>query len=269
MRGGGVYCRNSSAIIMNCIISDNQAISSGGGIYCEGDLDQESFPVISNNQITGNKASGPGGGIDIYYFNITPYIVHNLIAGNESALRGGGISIFTINTPSIIINNTITANRSAIGGGISFNATSGSQLSNCIIWDNQAEEGLDLYVQQFGELFISDVAIDYCNFSGGELAVPVSVESNVNWGENNLTMDPCFIQPGHFDDNSTANYPYDDFWVEGDYHLNYRSAAIDAGHNGTFATLAALGVDTDLTFNGMVDLGAFEYRGIDPRTPWI
>jgi len=74
MRGGGVYCRNSSAIIINCIITDNQALSCGGGIYCEGDLDQESFPVISNNQITGNKAGGPGGGIDIYYFNITEVI---------------------------------------------------------------------------------------------------------------------------------------------------------------------------------------------------
>jgi len=35
----------------------------------------------------------------------------------------------------------------------------------------------------------------------------------------NLETDPCFVDPGYWDPNGTADDPNDDFFVEGDYHL--------------------------------------------------
>ncbi|MHC4543702.1 MAG: hypothetical protein ACYTDW_03315, partial [Planctomycetota bacterium] len=42
--GGGVYCRNSSPSILNCIISMNRASTHGGGILCYRDCS----PAITN-----------------------------------------------------------------------------------------------------------------------------------------------------------------------------------------------------------------------------
>ena len=264
VRGGGIYSRNSSAQIKNCIIRNNQATSCGGGIYCEGDLHQASYPVISNSQILGNRANGPGGGIDIYYSNIYPTIVNNVIAGNVSYLRGGGLSVFTTNTPAIIINNTVTSNRSPDGGGIYFNASSGSQLNNCILWKNESQTHNDLHVQQFGQLFMSHVDVDYCNVESNEETISILSQSGVCWGESNLATDPCFVAPGYIHDNDTPGFIFDDFWVDGNYHLNYRSQAIDAGDNSNLEILASNGLDSGMIFNGIIDIGAFEYRGIDP-----
>jgi len=41
----------------------------------------------------------------------------------------------------------------------------------------------------------------------------------LNWGEGNIDLDPCFVQPGY----------WDCCWVGGDYHLLPTSPCIDAG----------------------------------------
>lgn len=84
--GGGIYCSNSSPILLNTIIISNTASNAGGGIYC-GDSD----PKIINVTIKGNTA-GVGGGIasEASEYRFKPSLANVTITGNN-AVFGGGI----------------------------------------------------------------------------------------------------------------------------------------------------------------------------------
>lgn len=49
----------------------------------------------------------------------------------------------------------------------------------------------------------------------------------IEWGPGNLAADPCFADPGRWDDSGTPDDPNDDFWVEGDYHLKSQAGRWD------------------------------------------
>jgi parallel beta-helix repeat protein len=84
----------------------------GGSIY----ISEGASPIISNNIITNNTASGVGGGI--YSSNASPIIRHNIIRNNSAGQRGGGIGCRYAIAP-VIINNTIMNNSTeGTGGGI-------------------------------------------------------------------------------------------------------------------------------------------------------
>jgi hypothetical protein len=46
-------------------------------------------------------------------------------------------------------------------------------------------------------------------------------------GEGNIDTDPCFAQPGYWDQNGTPDDSNDDFWVDGDYHLKSQAGRWD------------------------------------------
>jgi hypothetical protein len=54
---------------------------------------------------------------------------------------------------------------------------------------------------------------------GGEEAIRVSGEYIVNWEDSDISADPYFLRSGYLDPNGTPDDYYDDFLVEGDYHL--------------------------------------------------
>ncbi len=62
--GGGIYAKNTKAVIRNNVISNNQAFNDGGGIYAK-----NTKAVIRNNVISNNQAFNDGGGIYTYYSN--------------------------------------------------------------------------------------------------------------------------------------------------------------------------------------------------------
>ncbi|MCX6344450.1 MAG: right-handed parallel beta-helix repeat-containing protein [Armatimonadetes bacterium] len=124
----------------------NGKASYGGGIYC-----YYSSPVISNNTITGNSASGSlyvyGGGI--YCSGGSPTILNNTIVGNTAITSngysyGGGISCSS-GSP-MISNNVISGNTASSGNGYSYGGgaqcTNGSpMISNNVISGNTASSG--------------------------------------------------------------------------------------------------------------------------------
>jgi hypothetical protein len=66
-------------------------------------------------------------------------------------------------------------------------------IDNCILWNGPDEMGS----REDGP---AEIMIAYSNVFGG-------------WpGTGNVSVDPCFADPGHWD-------PNDAVWVEGDYHL--------------------------------------------------
>lgn len=78
--GGGIYCYSSSPKITNNIITSSVA-DRGGGIACA----ISSSPIIQNNKISGNSASGSypvGGGISSE--DSSPVIENNEITENRA-----------------------------------------------------------------------------------------------------------------------------------------------------------------------------------------
>ncbi len=103
--GGGIYGNNSKATIRYNIITNNTAISSGGGIdCCDG--------MIQYNTISNNSAEGyAGGGL----YDCDGIIQYNTISHNSVHLYGGGL----YECDDLIQYNTIIHNNAFSGGGIS------------------------------------------------------------------------------------------------------------------------------------------------------
>jgi hypothetical protein len=105
--GGGICCANSSPVITNCIICDNEATAltpgtpQGGGIWC----DAYSSPVISNCVIRNNITRvippfhgwGLGGGI----FSRSAFLLNCIIWHNQ----GDEIYVDGAIAPSVIYSN--------------------------------------------------------------------------------------------------------------------------------------------------------------------
>ncbi|KPK76110.1 MAG: hypothetical protein AMJ79_08180 [Phycisphaerae bacterium SM23_30] len=112
--GGGIYCEDFDADIINCILINNQSTGNGGAIY---------RGLVSNCVITDNRAGGDGGGVyDVTIGNCT--ITANHAEGNGGGIFGGMISACTI-----------TGNHAESNGGGVYDGT----IGNCTITGNHAE----------------------------------------------------------------------------------------------------------------------------------
>ena len=92
-RGAGVYCRQSTALLVNCDISYNSARGSlsGGGLYFGG----FGAGVVLENCLISNNIAGAGGGIfaeSFDYVRLTNCtIAGNRLSGSQASSSSGGI----------------------------------------------------------------------------------------------------------------------------------------------------------------------------------
>jgi len=244
--GGGIYSHNSRLTITNCAINDNSAGSRGGGICCYGGR-----PTIASCSISRNIARQEGGGI--FFWSGDATIRSCALSGNTSAGNGGAISC-TYSCPRIA-NCTFSGNNSAgKGGAICSYVLSNPTLSNCILWNNIATCGDEIAIQLSYNPYCygcrSRATVGYSDVQGGPSHVHVEGKCKLIWHDSNISVDPCFVQPGYWDANGTPDEPWDDFRVDGDYHLksegwrwdtkrkvwtwdDITSRCIDAGNPGT------------------------------------
>jgi len=151
--GAGIYILDSSPIITNNIITENNGdIRIGGGILCEGN----SSPQIIENTITGNRCAGKcgmgiGGGIGCIQSS-SPVIRNNIISFNYQG------AICCWESSPTIINNTISANTANYGGGIFCQNSSPIITGNSII-NNVSEYGGGIYCEDSSPI-ISENVID-------------------------------------------------------------------------------------------------------------
>jgi predicted outer membrane repeat protein len=219
--GGGVSCQESEAVFNYCSFSNNTATGNGGGLYCD-----NANPVLNYCTFTNNSAGGEGGGIFCTanwtaQWGITLYDC--VIDRNVSGGIGGGIEC--IDTKLQIFNSTITRNQAGqYGGGIYYRqfwaGGEGSQITNCMVADNQAlggtTGGVYIYTpsspalplancifwgNQESQYYSNYPQIDYSDVQGG-------------WaGIGNLNSDPLFVATEYYD-----------------FRLQWGSPCIDAGH---------------------------------------
>jgi hypothetical protein len=106
---------------------------------------------------------------------------------------------------SVLANCTITENV-AVRGGAMFSQSSRPSLTNCILWGDEPDEIYD---------WDSATVVSYSDIAGA-------------WpSETNMDGDPCFANPGYWDNHGTPNDPTDDFWIDGDFHLQSQAGRWD------------------------------------------
>jgi hypothetical protein len=267
--GGGISLwDNASPVLTNLVITGNEA-ERGGGIYNDG-----AAPVLTHTVISGNTASGDGGGI----YNVrdaAPVLTHVVLSGNRAGNEGGGMC-HTASTATLT-NVLITGNKAEyLGGGIFGNNSSPFlylTLTNVTVAGNRSSTaGFDgtgggIYRTGHGAVEARN-SIFYGNSAGNDEALNNNTVFFYYCLVEGLTPDgtdvvsdaaPLFVAP-----RPAAEAPS----VAGDYRLTVCSPAIDMGNNAFYApgeTPELSAVITDLDgnprFNGVVDLGAYEYNG--------
>lgn len=106
--GGGIFLNKNSDLTINySTISNNTALSQGGGVAAMGNL-----TINGGTTISGNFAADSGGGIILYYGH--NMIMDTIIQDNRARLKGGGIKN---NASLVIINSVIDENVTEIGSG--------------------------------------------------------------------------------------------------------------------------------------------------------
>lgn len=282
---GGIECgSNGSQIYRNCIISNNKAISNGGGLKHYNW--HNSYILLYNCRFENNSSHLQGGGIDTSYGSITDIIDCHFT--NNISRGGGAISIWKSDT---CINKSVFMNNHAkSGGAISF-GNSNPQISNCLFTINTAES-------QGGALLYNDTQpiLNNCTFNnnsaeeGGAISQGSNTFAQIRncilsnntaqtgsniflsdyYNENMaIDIDHCNLQGGPSSiflaedavlEYGAGNIDVDPLFIDGGYRLRADSPCVDAGDNGYVPT----GRPTDLMGcprigNGMVDMGAYEY----------
>lgn len=198
--GGGLYA--CDGLIEDNTIIGNYAMTGGGLASCHG--------TIRNNRVDRNTAEYLGGGLE----DCSGLIERNTISKNATTGHGAGLvhcdgtirnNVIVANSvffgtggglhdcDAVIENNTICDNRAWAGGGGLSHCT--GTVVNCIVWQN--------WPDQIHEA----PTVRYSSIQGG---LP---------GEGNIQTTPDFVAPSHWDPNETPDDRFDDFWIEGDYHL--------------------------------------------------
>jgi parallel beta-helix repeat protein len=176
----------------NCVFRNNVSSSiSGVRISVEGEFIADNCAFIGN---IGRAIEHLGGRM----------IISNcLIAGNTGGFFSSGINSWD---KYVTIHNCTFSGNSSAHDGNALNLLAGGKVSNCIFWanDQPAIDGRE-----------RDLFVRYCNVQGG-------------WpGEGNIDVDPCFVSSGYWDLNGTPEDTADDFWVDGDYHLQSQTGHWD------------------------------------------
>jgi hypothetical protein len=128
--GRGFYVHegeDSDCVISGLTIRNGYSTSDGGAIFCE-----NTSPIIKNCIITNNEAYYGGA---VGYWGGSSVIKTCLIINNHGRL-GGGVSYYGSVQPAII-NCTIVNNTFLYNGGGVFCENSHVTIKNCIIWENE------------------------------------------------------------------------------------------------------------------------------------
>jgi predicted outer membrane repeat protein len=232
--GAGIYCSNSSPVIIKCTISYNQTERRGGGIYCKSSAAKISDCTIQNNavvyvgdpslQIFGAFAQmgdigGYGGGI--YAEGSATDITGSTIQSNSAKyvkvasinpyLQSGGIGggIYAQGSGALTIKNcTINKNTALMNGGGIYNQDGGLTVINSLVVDNTAT------TMNGGGIYSSNstaVSFAYCTISNNKASTNGSGGGVCEKSTTPQSMTDCIVWNNTPDEiSSMMNVTYSD-----------------------------------------------------------
>jgi hypothetical protein len=215
--------------------------------------------VLVNTVVSGNMASGSGGGI-FNYTNSSPVLVNVRISGNDAANNGGGM--YNDDSSPVLVNTVVSSNMVGDfyqGGGMYNDNASSPDVQNSIIWANGS---YNIYNNSSTPTYTYSL-VEGLNPSGAE-------DGGNNIDGINPSNTPKFV--------SVAPAVSGNPTTEGDYRLLSNSPAIERGSNDLYpndandatwlsteakaAINAALAKDlggSPRIKGDNIDMGAYEY----------
>ncbi len=216
--GGAVSVENSSPTIEKCIIRDNTALRGGGiwGGYGSG-IGVHNCAITNN--FSNHQQYGSGGGL-CFDGSESPIVSNCLITGNRALGWSGGLYC-DYATNVLITNCTFNGNKGVTGGAMAFWGSTAT-VDNCIVWNNIDTYGTEMYIEQE-----SGISVNYSDIYNVLMSIYIEPGSTLNGSEGIIDIEPFFAEPGYWDENSTPYEQDDDFWVNGDYHLQSEAGRWD------------------------------------------
>lgn len=137
--GGGIYAISNNLTISNCLIRNNYAPLSGGGIYAVGTITIQNCVIHSNTAGGGDVTDGGGG----MWLSSNASVSNCTVVNNISSELGLGDDIF-FGSANVTVRNTLVWRPSVYGFSVYFSASPlASNLTNCAFfeaWDNSFNE---------------------------------------------------------------------------------------------------------------------------------
>jgi hypothetical protein len=238
-KGAGLYAKDISMTISNCLFTKNASDINAGGIWAENSTMQiEDSKFIDNTAVNGagiefyncsdstvvncwfedNIASNNGGGL---YTNQASPDVYNTVFLNNSANYGGGVFNYDYSSPSFI--NCLFTKNNEVMESRDYCQVS---VTNSIVWDNGS---------LFEDQNSSVTTVTYSN-------VTMENPDNVyNDDSTNINETPIFVEA---DQNN--------------FRLQTGSPGIDAGNNAVVDAISTDMDGNDRIKNSIVDMGPYE-----------
>ncbi|MCB5230193.1 MAG: FG-GAP-like repeat-containing protein [Candidatus Cloacimonas sp.] len=231
---GGLFIREASPVIKNCVFTNNTASNFGGAIGIE-----YATPTFINCHIVDNQAISGGGGISASFSDVT--LIGTIVEGNSAA---SGSAIRCLESNLNLINSVIINNSASEQGVIhlekgSLNIDFSNILDNnsgIFMTNTPTEQGwiiTNSIIQNNGDqdfVYDTEPSITYCN------------TTFIQEGDGNISADPAFLDH-----------------LNGDWRLAPFSSCIGAGR--------VTGVDYDMDNNkrpqpegSNPDIGCYEHE---------
>lgn len=158
------------------------------------------------------NSGGDGAAIKLYSGN-TAKIDSSVFVGNRGG-QGGAV----FNGGSIIeMKQCVLAGNYSNQRGGAILCIHTTSIENCVFWENHAPIGPDVFIH-------SNTTMSYNCFESIQ-NIAFAGASGALLESGNIFTDPCFVDPGHWNNNATPDDTTDDFFIAGDYHLKSQ-----AGH---------------------------------------
>lgn len=256
--GGGLYMLDlfdsgAPVQVQDCEFRENEAGSSGGAVYNQGDAQYARCLFIDNSSGNGGASyinaetsytdcsflgnTGSQGGATFVVSGPITWI-NCLFSGNSATASGGAVRLGPISDLVSLVNCTVSENHATgAGGGIYELAGGAVTVQNCIVWGNtDGDAGTDTTDEQlFGSTTPTVTYSCIQDDDPQDASIPFGGVAN-----NNIDDDPIFVAPTDY----------------GDFRLEDGSPCTDAGND-----LVASGTDLDgapRILGAAVDMGAYE-----------
>ncbi len=248
--GGGMANYQSSPLLDQCIFDANSA-EGGGHSYGGGMDNDESDPTLTACVFRRNWAAGTSetAGGAMHNDDAAPRLINCLFDSNQAGgtpwcAEGGAISVQSQSFP-VLVGCVLVRNEAAGHGGAVCNDDHPlqMQITNCIVWGNQALVG----TQDNEQIYV------YGSSSAVHIAFSCIDGLHMYAGNNNIGDNPSFIDSNGPDGVAGTG--------DEDYRLSPGSPCIDAGDS----TAVPEDVVNDLSglpriHACVVDIGAHEYQ---------
>jgi len=199
----------SNPYISHCLFTDNRSTFYGGALYMLG-----SRAIIFDCVFKHNICTARDGGGALHLGNDSSPLMTNLLIYGNQARNGGAIYC---DGASLVLRNLTIAGNTALGEGaaIYLAGTNQMEISNTIIWNNEAQLDPAMLSERRG-----NIESGFIHYSDIDTSSWVWISENINStageafysGAGNCYADPLFVSP-----------------VQNDYNLAFNSPCIDRG----------------------------------------